>query len=180
MYCVNAARNLFQEEPIMAFASSQMKDGTDDTTSALLHFPHGRIAQFMVSNSIAGVSSYRIVGTEGDLRVEPAYEYTDKIEHHLTLEAKTSTQTFAKRDQFAPELEYFSRCILEDRAPEPDAEEAIDDIAVIEALFASAKSGAPVQLTPRKRIRRPSLAQESKKRAVGKQETINAPSPSLK
>lgn len=159
VYCVNAARNLFQEEPLSVYASSQMKEGTDDTTTALLHFPHGRIAQFTVSNSIAGVSSYRVVGTEGDLRVEPAYEYTDKIEHHLTIEGKITSTSFSKRDQFAPELEYFSRCILENREPEPDAEEAIDDIRVIEAILKSAETAAPVALPPRQRIRRPTLEQ---------------------
>jgi len=107
VYCVNAVRNLFQEEPLLAFASAEMKDGTDDTTTALLRFPHGRVAHFTVSNSIAGVSSYRVAGTEGDLRVEPAFEYTDKLEHHLTIEGKTSSSKFGKRDQFAPELEYF-------------------------------------------------------------------------
>jgi predicted dehydrogenase len=180
VYCVNAVRNLFQDEPVLAFATSQMKDGVDDTTTALLHFPHGRIAHFTVSNSIAGVSSYRIAGTEGDLHVEPAYEYSDKIEHHLTVDAKTSTTKFGKRDQFAAEIEYFSRCILEDRAPEPDAEEAIADLRVIEAILKSAGTHAPVPLEPRKRIRRPSLAQESSKRPVGEQQTIHAPSPSTK
>lgn len=180
VYCVNAVRNLFQEEPVQAFATSQMKDGTDDSTTALLHFPHGRIAHFSVSNSIAGISSYRVAGTEGDLRVEPAFEYSDKVEYHLTLEGKTSSTKFGKRDQFAPELEYFSRCILQDRQPEPDAEEAIDDLRVIEAILRSAQTASPVALAPRRRTRRPSMAQESSERTVGKQETIHAPSPSLK
>jgi len=180
VYCVNAVRNLFQEEPVLVFASSQMKNGTDESTTAVLHFPHGRMAHFTVSNAIAGVSSYRVVGTEGDLRVEPAYEYSEQIEHHLTVGEKPSSTKFGKRDQFAPELEYFSRCILENRAPEPDAEEAIDDLRVIEAILKSAQTGAAVPLTPRQRTRRPSLAQESSKRAVGKQETIHAPSPSVK
>ena len=180
VYCVNAARNLFRAEPVLVFATAQMKDGVDDTTTALLQFPQNRVAHFTVSNSIAGVSSYRVAGTEGDLRLEPAYEYADKLEHHLTVDEKTSSTTFRKRDQFAPELEYFSRCILEDRTPEPDAEEAIDDIRVVEAVLKSAESGEPVKLEPRQRNRRPSLEQESKKRAVGKQETVNAPSPSVK
>ena len=180
VYCVNAARNLFQDEPVLAFATAQMKNGVDETTTAVLQFPHGRVAHFTVSNNSAAVSSYRVVGTEGDLRVEPAYEYTDKIEHHLTVGEKTSATSFGKRDQFAPELEYFSRCILEDLQPEPDAEEAIFDVRVIEAILASARSGMPVPLERRQRIRRPTLALESKKRAVSKQEAINAPGPSAK
>jgi hypothetical protein len=43
---------------------------------------------------------------------------------HLTIDAKTSSTSFGKRDQFAPELEYFSSCILDNWTPEPDAEES--------------------------------------------------------
>jgi len=180
IYCVNAARYLFRDEPTLVMATAQMKNGVDDTTTAILQFPHGRVAQFTVSNSTAGVSSYRISGTEGDLRVEPAYEYRGKLEHYLTIGDETQHETFGKRDQFAPELEYFSRCILEDRAPEPDAEEAICDLRVIEAVLQSAEAGKPVPLEPRTRTRRPSSAQERKAPAVGKQEPVHAPSPSVK
>lgn len=180
VYCINAARNLFGEEPLLAFALSQDKQGADDTTSALLQFPKGRVAHFTVSNSTAAVSSYRIAGTEGDLRVEPAYEYTDKLEHHLTVNGKISQQTFSRRDQFAPEITYFSRCILKDRAPEPNAEEAICDLRVVEAILDSARTGKPVPLPPRERARRPNLDQEQKKPPVGTQQPINAPSPSVK
>ena len=146
----------------------------------MLRFPRDRVAQFTVSNSTAAVSSYRIAGSDGDLRVEPAYEYFDKLEHHLTVDGKTSHESFSKRDQFAPELEYFSECILQNREPEPNAEEAIDDLRVVEAILESASTGKPVPLAPRERLRRPSMSQESKKPAVGKEKPIHAPSPSLK
>ncbi|HVY25149.1 MAG TPA: Gfo/Idh/MocA family oxidoreductase [Polyangiaceae bacterium] len=180
VYCVNAVRNLFREEPTLVFATAQMSNGVDDTTTALLQFPHGRVAQFTVSNSTAGVSSYRVSGTDGNLRVEPAYEYTDKLEHHLTVNEEASHESFGKRDQFAPELEYFSRCILEDREPEPNATEAICDLRVIEAILQSAATGKPVPLEPHTRARRPSPEQEDKKPAVSKQKPIHAPSPSVK
>ena len=180
VYCINAARNLFRAEPVLVFATSQERDGVDDTTTAILQFPRGRVAQFTVSNSTAGVSSYRIAGTDGDLRVEPAFEYSDKLEHYLTVDGKTSRESFAKRDQFAPELEYFSHCILANHEPEPNAEEAIDDLRVVEAILESARSGKPVPLAPRERARRPNMSQESKKPAVSKQRPIHAPSPSLK
>lgn len=180
VYCINAARNLFRDEPVLVFAVAQFRDGVDDTTTATLQFPRGRVAQFTVSNSLAAVSSYRVVGTDGDLRVEPAYEYFDKLEHHLTVDGKVSHESFGKRDQFAPELEYFSSCILNDREPEPNAEEGIDDLRVVEAILESARSGKCVPLEPRQRARRPDMSQESKKPAVGKEQPVNAPSPSLK
>jgi predicted dehydrogenase len=180
VYCINAARNLFGDEPSSVFATAQMQNGADDTTTAVLQFPLGRVAHFTVSNSTAGVSSYRVAGTDGDLRVEPAYEYYDKLEHHLTVDGKTSTKSFGKRDQFAPELDYFSRCIMEDTNPEPNADEAICDLRVIEAILESAATGKPVALSPRQRAARPSGEQEAKKPPVGKQKPVNAPSPSLK
>jgi predicted dehydrogenase len=180
IYCINAARHLFRDEPISVFATSQDRNGVDDTTTAVLQFPHGRVAHFTVSQSMAGVSNYRICGTDGDLRVEPAYEYADKLEHHLTVDEKTSSKSFKKRDQFAPELEYFSRCIHEDREPEPGIDEAVADLRVIEAILQSVEAGAPVALAPHPRRGGPTMAQESKKPAVGKKETVNAPSPSLK
>jgi predicted dehydrogenase len=180
IYCINAARNLFRAEPNLVFGTAQKRNGVDDTVTAILHFPGGMVAHFTVSSSLAGVSSYRVTGTEGDLRVEPAYEYAEGNEHHLTLDGETKSKSFGKHDQFAPELEYFSRCILEDREPEPNGEEAVDDLRVIEAVLQSADSGMPVALEPRQRSRRPTLAQESKKPAVRKPETVHAPSPSLK
>lgn len=180
IYCVNAARNLLRDEPTLAFATSRMVNGVDDTTTVILQFPHGRVAHFTVSNSIAGVSSYRISGTDGNLRMEPAYEYTDELEHHLTINDEKSHESYRKRDQFAPELEYFSRCILEDRAPEPNVAEAICDLRVVEAILQSAESGKPVPLEPHQRTRRPSPDQEQQKPPVSKQKPIHAPSPSLK
>jgi predicted dehydrogenase len=180
VYCINAARNLFQSEPISVFASSIDKHGTDDTTTAILHFSGDRIAEFTVSNSAAGTSSYRIVGTQGDLRVEPAFEYVEALEHHLTIDGKTKTKSFPVRDQFAPELVYFSRCILEDKEPEPSGEEGICDVAVVEAILKSARDRRVIELPPRVRQQRPNMSQEMHKPPVGKQKPVNAPSPSAK
>ena len=180
VYCINAARNLFRDEPVLVLATAQFRDGVDETTSALLQFPHGRVAQFTVGNSCASVSSYRVTGSDGNLRVEPAYDYAGKLEHHLTIDEKTSTKSFGKRDQFAAQIAYFSRCILVGEEPEPSGDEAICDLRVVEAILKSAQTGMPVPLAPWHRRRRPSMSQESKKPPLRKPEPIQAPSPSLK
>jgi predicted dehydrogenase len=181
VYCINAARNLFQAEPVSVFAFAIQREGTDDTTVATMKFPDGRIAQFSVSNSTADVSSYRIVGDRGDLRLEPAFEYAGENVHYLTIGGKTKREPFSKRDQFAPELVYFSRCILNDEDPEPSAEEGTRDIRVIEALRRSIESGAQVVLAPLgERLQRPSLDLEMRKPAVSTQHPVNAPGPSAR
>jgi predicted dehydrogenase len=180
VYCINAARNLFESDPISVFAQIVEKNGTDDTTVAVLRFPGDRLAQFCVSNSAAGVSSYRIAGSEGDLRVEPAYEYVGENVHHLTIQDETKRTAFKPGDQFAPEIKYFSDCILENREPEPSAEEGWCDVRVVEAIIDSARSRRPVELAPYTRSRRPSISQLDHEPPIKKPKTVNAPSPSVK
>jgi predicted dehydrogenase len=181
VYCINAARNLFESEPISVYATAAEKDDTDDTTTVVLRFPGDRMAQFSVSNSTADVSSYRIAGARGDLRVEPAYDYAGEIVHYLTVNGKTRRQAFEKRDQFAPELVYFSDCIQNDTSPEPSAEEGIRDIRVVEAILRSIRTGGVVELAPLpRRETTPSLVQGMRKPALDKPETVKAPGPSVR
>jgi glucose-fructose oxidoreductase len=184
IYCLNAARYLFRDEPseVCAFSASKPGDPRfaeiEEMVSAVLRFPDERLATFTCSFGAADVSSYRLVGTDGDLRVEPAYEYQGKLLHHLTVDGKTTKQTFAKRDQFAPELIYFSRCILEGREPEPSGEEGLIDVRIIEALYESAARGTPVALSPMRRDQRPHVGQQIDRPPVGKVELVKAESAS--
>ncbi|WP_437317580.1 Gfo/Idh/MocA family protein [Sorangium sp. So ce385] len=183
VYCVNAARYLFREEPSEVLATSLRIDerrakDVDETTAAILRFPSGAVAQFTVSQGLASVSSFRLAGTEGDLRVEPAFDYTADIKHYLTVGGKTEEKTFKKRDQFAPELVYFSRCILEDREPEPSGLEGLADVRVMLAIQSSAASGRVEAIPPLKLEQRPDMGQNIKKPAVAAPEPVKAPSPS--
>ncbi|WP_437958393.1 Gfo/Idh/MocA family oxidoreductase [Sorangium sp. So ce119] len=183
VYCVNAARYLFREEPSEALAVSLQLDArraedVDETTSAILRFPSGAVAQFTVSQGLASVSSFRIAGTEGELRVEPAFDYSSDIKHYLTVGGKTEEKTFKGRDQFAPELVYFSRCILEDREPEPSGLEGFADVRVMLAIQDSAASGRAEAIPPFQRDQRPGMSQSIKKPPVDPPEPVKAPSPS--
>jgi predicted dehydrogenase len=184
VYPINAARYLFRDEPDEVFAtcitgSDGRFENVDQTTSAILRFPGGRVAQLTASLAAASVSSYRIVGTMGDLRVEPAFDYVRELKHYLTIGEKTSEQVFPRRDQFAPELVTFSNCVLEGREPEPSGEEGLADVRIVRAIFRSAETGKTVRLTPFSRSQRPSLAQEMHKPPVQHIEAVNAPSPTL-
>ena len=160
IYCINAARNLFRDEPIEVRALSAGTIGdVEESIGALLRFPNERTATFVCSFGSADTSHYRVVGTKGDLVVEPAYEYAVPLRHRVTVDGETSERRFAKRDQFAPELLYFSDCVLQGRDPEPSAEEGLADVRVIEALYRAAQTGKAVELAPFSRRERPTLEQ---------------------
>jgi len=179
IYCINAARSLFRAEPIEVLAATAGRlDEVEETVTGWLRFPGDRMATFSCSFGAAKVSEYRVAGTKGDLCVEPAYDYARPLKHRLTLDGEMRERRYAKRDQFAPELLYFSDCILLNREPEPGAEEGLADVRVIRALYRSAETGRPVELDPFERRERPSLEQEIRRPPIDKPEVIHARAPS--
>jgi predicted dehydrogenase len=184
IYCLNAARSIFRAEPMEVFAFETMGDGerfaeVAESTTVLMRFPGERVAHFACSFGAANVSSYRIIGTRGDLVVSPAYEFATALAHTLTVDGKTTKEKFPKRDQFAPELVYFSSCILEDRRPEPSGEEGLADVRAILAMLESAKTGVPVVLRPAIDVPHPSPEQEITKPPVPQQPLVHASAPTV-
>jgi glucose-fructose oxidoreductase len=181
IYCLQAARLLFGADPVEALALSARGDDprfreVDEMTSAILRFPGDRLASFTSSFGAADVSSYRLVGTRAELRVEPAYEYVGELALHVTRDGRTRTRRFARHDQFAAELLHFSDCVLKDREPEPSGVEGMIDVRIIEALEASAKSGSVVALPEFPGERRPSRRQARSLPPVRKPRLVRAAS----
>ncbi len=166
-------------DPVATKLTELFRSLPDEMTSALLRFPDGRLAEFTSSFNAADVASYRVVGTKGDVRLDQAYEYVYPIGLHVTIKGESRKQTFRKRDQFAPELEYFSNCILDNRTPEPSGMEGIADVRIIEALYRSAKRRRPVKIEPVRQTQRPSIKQTKQRPAVEKPALVHAESTAL-
>lgn len=171
IYCINAARYCFGEEPTEVIATAtRSKDkrfrNAYETAGVALKFSHERLATFTCSFGAADRSTYTVVGTKGSVTVDPAYEYAQGLTYQIRGASGKKTKKFAKRDQFAPELLYFSDCILKNRTPEPDGREGLADVRIIEALHRSIATGRAVTVEPPRRKRRPTLAQEIRRPAV--------------
>jgi predicted dehydrogenase len=184
VYCINAVRNLFGAEPmeVMAFSANNGDPRflqCEETVSAVMRFPgRERLASFTCSFGAADVSTYRVVGSKGELVMDPAYEYAGELKQRVTIDGRSRERSFPKRDQFAPELVAFSECILTGAAPEPSGWEGFADVRVIRALYRSADSGQPVTLEPFEKEDRPSLEQEIRRPPVRKPELVNTEAPS--
>jgi glucose-fructose oxidoreductase len=171
VYCINAARYLFRAEPTEVVAATTHGGGRklaeiDESTGAILRFGGDRVATFVTSFNSADVGAYRVVGTKGHIRLDPAYEYADGLAMEVTVNGRTRKRRVGKRDQFGPQLFYFSSCILRDRTPEPSGEDGLQDVRIVEALYRSARTGRSVRLPPfrdgkqptgRQRIVRPGI-----------------------
>jgi predicted dehydrogenase len=181
VYCINAARYLFRAEPVEVFAASASRRGFNDPeemTSVVLRFPADRMATFTASFGAADIGRYTLTGTKGTLTADPGYEYAEGIDLEIKREGKSTKREYPKRDQFAAEISYFSDCILKNKEPEPNGEEGMADVRIIEAIYKSARSGKVVRLESFSRKQRPSLKQEVRRRPHGMPETVHVESPS--
>jgi glucose-fructose oxidoreductase len=181
IYCINAVRGLFHAEPDEVFAWTASRHDerfreVEEMSSAILRFPGHRLATFTASFGAADVSSYRVIGTRGDLCVEPAYEIAEALSRRLTIDGRSREKTFKKTDQFAPEILHFSECIQKGKDPAPSGEEGLADVRVIEALYRSVDEGAPVELEPAQHAREIAPAMP-KKRPAGKAPLVHTQQP---
>ena len=165
IYCVNAARYLFRAEPLevcaMKLAGHDHRfSSVEEAFAVTMRFPEERVAQFTCSFGAHDRAHYQVIGTEGYLLLDNAYEYATEMRLEVVGKGGTKSRTFTKRDQIAAEIEYFAGCIREGCEPEPSGWEGLADIRIISAILDSARFGRAVPIDPIVQPRRPDLSQE--------------------
>jgi glucose-fructose oxidoreductase len=183
IYCINAARMLFRDEPVEAVAMDLRTDPrkfseSEEAMSVSLRFPGDRVANFVCSFGAFPNGQLTMVGSKGVLSIENAYEYAGTKELTIRRKDRSKKRSFRTRDQFAPELLYFSECILKDREPEPSGIEGLADIWTIEAIIRSSESGRSELIERINKSGYPGLRQEIRRPAIGKPKLVQVKEPS--
>ncbi len=184
IYSINAARNVFRDEPteVIALSSKNNKQAknVEEMIGAILKFPKERIALLISSFGASSTSMYEVIGTKGTLRVDPAFHHKSEVSHYVKINEKTKKSTFPIRDQFAPELIYFSKCILNNTNPEPSGREGQADVRIIEAIYNSARLGKSIKLNEFQKHARPTIKQTITRKGVPNPRIVHAQAPSQK
>ena len=161
VYCVNAARHIFAEEPIEAVAVSHRPDSdarfaeVDASVAVTLRFPSGGLAQFIASFGAAEIDAYRVVGTLGDLELDPGYRFETATKLRLRRDGKTVETLFPQIDHFGAQVAYFSDCIEAGTPPESDGEEGLADVRALLAIERAYLTGQPQAIASPPRLRHP-------------------------
>jgi predicted dehydrogenase len=159
VYCINAARHIFVEEPTEAMAMAHRPGDdprfseVDASLSALLRFPSGGLAQFVVSFGAAAVDNYRVVGSLGDLELDPGLKFETATRLRLRRDGKIVETQFPQIDHFGAQVAYFSDCITAGTPPEADGEEGLADMRALIAIERAVSTGQsqPISSPPRAR-----------------------------
>ena len=178
-YPINAARMVFGAEPdeVMAWGLNTLGRNYHDIVSILLRFPGDRMAQFTVAYGLNAINEWRVVGTDGDLLLNPGFTFPGPLKHQLRIGDSKTRSDFPAVDQFGGETQYFSDCILNDLDPEPDGEEGLLDVRVIEAIERALTTGQPQTLAPYRRAKAPLQTQKRDLPAITPPRLINAAEP---
>ena len=148
-YCIQAARYGFADEPrrVVAAIDRDPTMGTDRLTSALLEFPAGQ-ATFTCSTQLVPYQRVHFLGTRGRIEIEIPFNAPIDRPTRIFIDdggglfgENITTETFPTANQYTMQGDDFSKAILEDTEVPVPLEEAIKNMAVIEAVFRSGKSG---------------------------------------
>jgi len=149
-YCIQAARYSFGQEPnrVIGLVDRDPSFKTDRLTSALLDFHDGQ-AIFTCSTQLVPYQRVQFFGTKGRIEIEipfnapkdrPTRIFVDETGELFGSGIKT--EVFPTADQYTMQGDAFSRAVLDDTEVPVSLEEAIANMAVMEAIFRSAETGS--------------------------------------
>ncbi len=144
-YPISQARFVFGAEPqrVVGLIDRDPTFGTDRITSGLLDFGGGRSATFTVSTQLRRHQRAQIVGTTGRIEVDIPVNSPKAHPTNVTLDTDDGGRevlAFGPVDQFASQAAAFGAAVRSGQPAPTPLEDAIANMAVIDALFASASA----------------------------------------
>jgi len=149
-YTMLSGRYFFDSEPerVVSLIDKDPSFGTDRMTSAILDFGQGRHLNFVVSTQLTPYQRFNLVGTKKRLEIvipvnapqgEAVEIRTD--DGSILGDGAMQAETIPPCDQYAELVDVFGRAISGE-APLPyGAEDAVQNMKILDALFASAEKG---------------------------------------
>jgi xylose dehydrogenase (NAD/NADP) len=140
-YCVNLSRRLAGCEPVRACAFER-RTTVDDTFFGQLEFPNGVVAQFECSIDSYARQGAEITGTEGAIILEdPWFPGKDRAKLMLRRKGLEEVIDTPGANCYHLEVEDFVRAYKTGTPPCWPPEDAVANMAVIDALYESANAG---------------------------------------
>ena len=148
-YPITTSRFVFQQEPtrVLGLIERDPQMGTDRLTSAILDFPSGR-ATFTCSTQLVTYQRMQFFGTKGRIEIEVPFNAPIDRPCRIFIDSGSDlfgggieTEVIPACDQYTIQGDLFSRAIRENTEVPVTLEHAVQNMAVIEAVFRSAETG---------------------------------------
>ncbi len=150
-YPITAARYLFEDEPrrVVSLVERDPNFGTDRLASVLADFGAGRQLSFICSTQTTGHQRVQVLGSKAKLEIIIPFNAPADERTAITIDTGAPFDgSLARReilpsvDQYTEQAEAFALAVLGEKPLPWGIEDAIASMKVIDAIFASEKSGA--------------------------------------
>ena len=148
-YPITTSRFMFGEEParVLGLVERDPQMKVDRMTSAILDFPSGQ-SIFTCSTQLVPYQRMHFLGTQGRIEIEIPFNAPPDRPCRIFIDdgsnlfgSNVVTETFPICDQYTIQADAFSRAVREGTEVPVSLEDAVKNMAVIEAIFRSADSG---------------------------------------
>jgi predicted dehydrogenase len=148
-YLIHASRYAFGQEPtrVVGLIDRDPETRIDRLTSGILDFEGGQ-SVFTCSTQMAPYQRVHFFGTKGRIELEIPFNAPKEWPTRIFIDdggdlfgRSITTETFPVRDQYTMQGDAFSKAVLEGSEVPVPLEDAIKNMAAIEAVFQSAASG---------------------------------------
>jgi predicted dehydrogenase len=149
-YPVTAGRFLFESEPkrVVAMVERDPQFGTDRLASVLADFGDGRQLSFICSTQTTGQQSVQVLGSKAKLNIVIPFNAPANERTAITVDTGAPFDgSLARReilpacDQYTEQAEAFALAVLGQQPLPWGIEDAIASMKVLDAIFASEKTG---------------------------------------
>jgi predicted dehydrogenase len=149
-YPITAARYLFESEPkrVVSLVERDPNFGTDRLASVLADFGNGRQLSFICSTQTAGHQRVQVLGSKAKLEIIIPFNAPADERTAITVDIGGANDgSLARReilpavDQYTEQAEAFALAVLGEQPLPWGVDDAIASMKVIDAIFASEKSG---------------------------------------
>jgi xylose dehydrogenase (NAD/NADP) len=148
-YAIHSARMFFDEPAIAVTAIAKyVESGADVATSGIIDFGDGKYAHFDFSFERARRCEYEIVGTKGGVKCHNVWCMPGDVPmiSWWTEGGEPSEEWLPTANHFRLEIEHFSDCVLNGKAPALSLDDAKANCQVIVAALQSAAIGQQIKL----------------------------------
>ncbi len=148
-YPITTSRFMFDEEPlrVVGLIEKDPELGIDRLSSVILEFPSGQ-SVFTCSTQLVPYQRMQFLGTQGRVEIEIPFNAPNDRPCRLFVDdgrdvfgGGVSAENVPACDQYTIQADVFSKAVREGSGAPVSIEDAIRNMAVIEAVFRSAESG---------------------------------------
>jgi xylose dehydrogenase (NAD/NADP) len=151
IYPLNTARYLLDADPVAVTGNVSSThdafDDVDETVAFSVAFPGDVYGQCYASHNARQSSGITVTGTEGQVRIEPAFFQDQSRQLHVSRGDGRASVSLDRVDQMLEEFDYFADRVRGTDPIYPDGAHGLVDMRTMEAVYEAAETESWVDVT---------------------------------